>query len=480
MLAFRKLFPSSWFENFKFAMIEDLINSPPFSSFPQWLAEQGERWDGPLIPHMAAGAVRQMARIGEGCQVGAVTHRASLPPLLPFNLEPSAHFEQAVDRAQQPLPFEDLPVADADLRFAASSYAPNTTALRSWRRQAIGALRELQRRWKGVTLHLRSFQEPAIAKVTHQRDIGLIALLMVLTSWADTGFPYGLVKGLPAVGFSPPYGIFPQQPAQRLTLDDVMNGWESHNRAIVNSLRPSKNDAFLLQQSIEDAEKGFCTMPMKFHDFRSKIAGKAHRVIPRCVITQSSGKQRVIDNGDTGGQSELSSDSNKLTLCSPIRPAQHIALAMDNWTEEEILTFSTLDAWETGQEDLPSAYRYCPMSFQESLGCVVVWYHEEWQAPAYQLYSGLLFGLPLAVTSFNRFSRLVEALGRRLCKALVSLYFDDATITDLKSSKGSGQWAVNQLCALIGSPFADDKKQTMQQSGTFLGLTHDFSLINKD
>ena len=34
--------------------------------------------------------------------------------------------------------------------------------------------------------------------------------------------------------------------------------------------------------------------------------------------------------------------------------------------------------------------------------------------PSYQLYSGLLFGLPLAVTSFNRLSRLLESLCRRL------------------------------------------------------------------
>ena len=132
---------------------------------------------------------------------------------------------------------------------------------------------------------------------------------------------------------------------------------------------------------------------------------------------------------------------------------------------------------ETGQEDLPSAYRFCLMAMLESLGCVVVWFHQEWQEPAYQVYAGLLFGLPLAVTSFNRFSRFVEALARRLCRTLVSLYFDDATITDLKSNKGSGQYAVNHLCTLIGSPFAKDKKQPMQSTGTFLGLTHDLDSI---
>ena len=38
---------------------------------------------------------------------------------------------------------------------------------------------------------------------------------------------------------------------------------------------------------------------------------------------------------------------------------------------------------------------------------------------------------------------------------------------------------MNQLCVMIGSPFADDKKQAMQSSGTFLGLTHDLSCTNK-
>ena len=78
------------------------------------------------------------------------------------------------------------------------------------------------------------------------------------------------------------------------------------------------------------------------------------------------------------------------------------------------------DAWERGQEDLPSAYRFCPMSKAESMGCVVIWHHHDWDEPAYQLYSGLLFGLPLAVTSFNCLSCLLESLCRRLGGVLIS------------------------------------------------------------
>ena len=172
VLAFRKLFPEHWFRNYKFAMVEDLINSPPFCSYSAWLAERGEAWDGPLVPHLAAGSVRQLARIGDGCQVGAMTHKAALPPLLAFNLEPDDHFQQALQRAQRPLPYEDLPVSDMDLEFVADAYASPTKSLRPWRQQAVGALRELKRRWEGVTRHLRSFQETAVQQVTKHRDMG--------------------------------------------------------------------------------------------------------------------------------------------------------------------------------------------------------------------------------------------------------------------------------------------------------------------
>ena len=31
---------------------------------------------------------------------------------------------------------------------------------------------------------------------------------------------------------------------------------------------------------------------------------------------------------------------------------------------------------------------------------------------------------------------------------------------------------------IVGSPFAAEKQQTMQSEGTFLGLTHDFSVVS--
>ena len=88
--------------------------------------------------------------------------------------------------------------------------------------------------------------------------------------------------------------------------------------------------------------------------------------------------------------------------------------------------------------------------------------------PAFQIYTGLLFGLPLT-------GSFTEAAGRGLLLCLVPVYFDDAHLTDWGSSKGSSQWAFSELNKLLGSPFAEDKKQAMAAAGTFLGLDFDFT-----
>ena len=475
VLAFQKLFPSSWFERVAFPMIEDLLNQPPFSSFTQWLHEHDVDWDGPLNPMCASKASRLAARHTERQQAGAHSHRAALPPLLPFGLSCDEHFTLALARATSPLPTEGLPLVDYDLQYAAHVHAKQRGQLRRIRQQAVGALRELKRRWAKISTVLRSYQPPEIQRVTSQRDLGLTSLLIILVSWSDTGYPFGLIRGLPAVGFAPHYGIFPQQEADPTPFQEVLGQWQQHNATILHQLKPGKHDDVLLAQSMADTEKGFCSPPMDRADLLKFIHGAPHRLIPRCIITQSSGKQRIIDNADTGGQSATSSDSNKLVLCSPFRPAQQIALVLQQMDSAHIALAAHTDAWQSGGEDWPDAYRHSPMGREESYGCIVTWWHQEWQQPAFQVYAGLLFGLPLAVTSFNRYSRLVEALGRRLCGILVSMYFDDASIVDWQSSAGSGQWAFGELNKLLGTPFAGEKRQTMSQKGVFLGLEHDLT-----
>ena len=48
--SFVSLYPANFFVAFRFPMIEDLINSPPFTCFGRWLRNQELSWDGSLGP----------------------------------------------------------------------------------------------------------------------------------------------------------------------------------------------------------------------------------------------------------------------------------------------------------------------------------------------------------------------------------------------------------------------------------------------
>jgi len=95
-----------------------------------------------------------------------------------------------------------------------------------------------------------------------------------------------------------------------------------------------------------------------------------------------------------------------------------------------------------------------------------------------QRYYGLLFGLPKAVTSFNRWSKLAEALVRRVLLVLLSMYFDDATMQDWADRAADAQRCVSQFMRLVGDPpGAKGKSQPCRAYGDFLGLIHDLAEV---
>ena len=90
-------------------------------------------------------------------------------------------------------------------------------------------------------------------------------------------------------------------------------------------MRPGKDDRVILEKSMGDAEKGFATQPMSQRELVSQLGGKEFRLIRRFVITQFTGKQRIIDDAAAGGQSEASTDENMLDFCNALQPAHHLA-----------------------------------------------------------------------------------------------------------------------------------------------------------
>jgi len=143
--------------------------------------------------------------------------------------------------------------------------------------------------------------------------------------WPDYTFGEHLVFGFPGVGHCEWSGVFPRR---EIALDERLNpldGAEEHNKSILLAMRPGKDDQVILEKSTEDSEKGFATQPMTEAELAEHLGGKKFRLIRRFVITQSTGKQRIIDDAAAGGQSDVSTDENILGFCNALQPAHHLS-----------------------------------------------------------------------------------------------------------------------------------------------------------
>ncbi|CAE8608115.1 unnamed protein product [Polarella glacialis] len=450
-------------------MIEDLINSVPFTCYAEWREQQDLEMVGPWGP-TAAG---RSGRCAMGRQEGALAHRAALPPVVSFGLPPDTHFERSREAGASETPMEARTMADDDLHFAAYKMWRLRGQLTVHRKRAVGAIRELQRRWAPVTKQLRRWQPPSALSVTRARDVGLIGLLTILLLWPDVTLAPNFICGFPAVGYSPACDVFPARSARLISREEVLAEGEEDAISLLKKVRQGPEDDFLLEASEKDRENGFSGNQMTAKQLRGMLQGRRYRLIRRFCVKPSTGKSRACDDADEGKQSALSSDANKLELCAAFRPAQHMTLVHDVAREAGHSPSKIEDEWESGGEDWPDAYRYTPMSPEDAYACIVVIFHPILKQPVFYLYFGLLFGLPLAVTPFNRWPKCCEALSRRLLMTLVSFYFDDATVQDWASSKGSGQLALRQTMTVLGTPFAEAKQQQMSSHSDFLGLEHD-------
>ena len=61
---------------------------------------------------------------------------------------------------------------------------------------------------------------------------------------------------------------------------------------------------------------------------------------------------------------------------------------------------------------------------------------------------------------------------------MAAMYFDDLTVQDLQSNKGSSQRFCIQLASRLGSPFSEEKHQPMSGQADFLGLWHNVGSAN--
>ena len=442
--------------------MEDLVNSPHFSAFGAWLRDRGLPDAGTLGPRALGSACVMAQRASAAEQGAAVNKRNALPPVVPYGQTADNHFRLPVQAQCTGCPLDWEAAVDHDVQFAASCVTGNLDRLRRTRADALELLKELSRRLWPVSQALHSVQHPDVHSVNQQVHLALFAVCTVLFAWPDTSFVRGLLRGFSAVGYQP----------QFCTLEEALLEGRADADAVVRSLRPSADDAVACAAGEKDEQSGFCHPSIGWQELLA--TGRSFRLIRRFVITQASGKKRGIDDSMSGRQSEFSSDANKLQFCSAIQPCLHAQTLAAELSRAGISFDEWLDDLVTAGEDLPEAYRKMPMKPDHSWACVVAYHDCEAGGPRFRRYNGMLFGLPLAVSAFNRLPMFMQCVCRRLLRALVSMYFDDLTLQDWRSLAVETQQQVGEM---FGFPFSPEKRQQPAATGDFLGLMHDFSTL---
>ncbi|CAE8585047.1 unnamed protein product [Polarella glacialis] len=397
----------------------------------------------------------------------------SLPQLLPFGLSAEEHFQQALKLSRGKTPLERQPPLEEDLRFAASIMVANQNHLRDLRQAAILTITTLSKKLEPLSDQLRTLQPPSVASVSSDMHLALVAALIMVMQWKDTRLCFEFCFGFKVLGNIPNCGVY--APANVPPLDEkkiLQGSWERAMR-LRKRVKPGEHDVLLTKATLKDVAQGFADSPVTWEQFLNVHKPGTFRLIKRFPVTQSTGKVRPCDDGDGGEHTALTADDNKLELCDATQPATHIRAVQNAASEQNVVLTSGVHDLQTGGEDWPDAYRYTPFRPEQRLMAVVIFWHAEWQCPALCIYRGLLFGLSGAVIAFNRFSKFVQHMGRRLLFILLSMYFDDASLQDWTSSRESAQSCLSQLVSLLGRPWAPAKRQEMASTGDFLGLTHD-------
>ena len=460
------------FQVVRWPMLEDILNQDVFTGFRDWAHAHELVADGPLGPSLLPYHCMPAQRASMHEQAGAAAHRRAIAPVVPFNLDPDSHFTAALNVQLQGCPLDHPHVLEPDLHYAATRMI-HRDQIGSFRQRATALLHELSERLQPISAYIRSQQPPTLAGVNPHIHFALLALLLAMSHWPDTSLMQHFFEGFPAIGTIPTYGIWQAKLTNYVDYGDIFKTAKADAEQLLRTLTISEDQRVILDAGDKDEAAGWCTAEMTLQQLQAM--GQPFRLLKRFVITQASGKKRVIDDAASGGQSFFSQDSNQLQFCSAVQPCHHLQ-ALVQACEAVLGPWSEYGApVSTFGEDLPDAYRKIPMFPPHSWACVVAYSKDVAAQPRFRRYHSMLFGLPLAVTAFNRLSFLCQSLSRRFLAILCSFYYDDATAQDWSDLAQTTQMQLAQFMADLGFPFADAKRQPPAEHGDFLGLVHDLS-----
>ena len=164
--AIRSLFPIDWTRGVQIPVLDDLVNSAPFTVFPELLENLGLDADGSLGPTLMTAYTRGQRRLAEKDQRGSFFAADAVAQIVPLGLTADDNFSTAASYARQgKFPMDDGLAVEKDLQCAAAWVVTNMESLASARTSCYKAVVALAERLQPLSMHPRKRQQGAVARV---------------------------------------------------------------------------------------------------------------------------------------------------------------------------------------------------------------------------------------------------------------------------------------------------------------------------
>lgn len=169
--------------------IEDLVNREPFTTYAQYLEQNGLDAGTPLGLNIMTELTRRARHVAEGAQRGDILTGGGPRQIIALGLTDSEHFAEASEYARA----GRFPVAETDVGCASAWTCGH--ALEYYR-----PAKALADRMQEVVGHLRQFRRDQVRAVAGDMHLGMLAVAIIVTQWPDTLPPLRCITGFATVG----------------------------------------------------------------------------------------------------------------------------------------------------------------------------------------------------------------------------------------------------------------------------------------
>ena len=120
--------------------------------YAHWKQARGDISEEQQPPQWIGKGTAKKTNDGQGVQTRAFAHKAAVPPVTSFGLQPDDHLSETTKFAAKPLPNEKPRTTDPDPAHVAEMMVKKGSVITEARCEAVNAVRRLRRGWRSHML----------------------------------------------------------------------------------------------------------------------------------------------------------------------------------------------------------------------------------------------------------------------------------------------------------------------------------------